>query len=427
MSESKKPKIRFQGFSGEWDINQLYKKIIKIIDFRGRTPKKLGMDWSNEGYLALSALNVKNGFIDKTIVANCGDEVLYNKWMSGSELHKGQVLMTTEAPVGNVAQIPDNEKYILSQRTIAFVVSDEIFNEVFLAILLRSEKVNLKLLALSSGGTAKGVSQKSLQELDISYPKEVDEQVLIGDYFKHIDNLILQKQKKYEKLVKMKSVMLEKMFPVNTIDVPDIRFSSYIEKWNKINLGEMITYTKGYAFQSKEFSDNGIRVIRVTDLSKDSILDEVEKIYINNESVAIYKSYEIEIGDIIVTTVGSRADLRESAVGRPIIVRILDISLLNQNLVKMTSKSGFEAEFIYAQISREEYKIYILNIERGNANQANITIGDLFKFNMLYTSIEEQQKIGNYFKTLDKLISLQEKEIEKLKNIKKSLLEKMFV
>jgi len=116
------PEIRFKGFSEAWEERKLLDNFNRIIDFRGRTPKKIGLDWSDKGYLALSALNVKHGYIDRNIDAHYGNQELYDKWMSGNELHKGQVLFTTEAPMGNVAQVPDDQKYILSQRTIAFEV-----------------------------------------------------------------------------------------------------------------------------------------------------------------------------------------------------------------------------------------------------------------------------------------------------------------
>jgi len=171
MSESKKtiPKRRFKEFENAdaWEQRKLLESVIKVIDFRGRTPKKLGMDWSEDGYLALSALNVKNGYIDESIDAHYGDQELYDKWMTGNELHKGQVLFTTEAPMGNVAQVPDNKRYILSQRTIAFEVDEENITENYLAVILRSPNIFNKLTALSSGGTAKGVSQKSMSELTI--------------------------------------------------------------------------------------------------------------------------------------------------------------------------------------------------------------------------------------------------------------------
>jgi len=121
------PEIRFEGYSKAWTKYSFFDTVAKTIDFRGRTPRKLGMDWSESGYIALSALNVKNGYIDFSAEPNFGSEELYQRWMTGNELRKGQVLFTTEAPMGNVAQVPDNRKYILSQRTIAFNFKEDIW------------------------------------------------------------------------------------------------------------------------------------------------------------------------------------------------------------------------------------------------------------------------------------------------------------
>ena len=117
--------VRFKADDGsdfpDWEEKNFLDCISKIVDFRGRTPLKLGTNWNEEKseYLALSALNVKKGYIDDTVDAHYGNEELYNIWMKGNELYKGQVLFTTEAPMGNVAQVPDDKPYILSQRTIA--------------------------------------------------------------------------------------------------------------------------------------------------------------------------------------------------------------------------------------------------------------------------------------------------------------------
>ena len=206
------PEIRFEGFSGEWEERKLLKNFENIIDFRGRTPKKLGLGWSETGYLALSALNVKNGFIDFNTDANFGDQELYDKWMSGNELHKNQVLFTTEAPMGNVAQIPDDNKYILSQRTIAFEVNTKLIEENFLAVMLRSSSLQTKFVSLSSGGTAQGVSQKSLASVDVVIPKNISEQIEIGSFFKSLDTLLTQHQAQLKKLNNIKQACLEKMF-----------------------------------------------------------------------------------------------------------------------------------------------------------------------------------------------------------------------
>ncbi len=208
----KVPEIRFEDFSEEWKERRLLSNFEKIIDFRGRTPKKLGLDWSESGYLALSALNVKNGFIDFNTNANFGNQELYEKWMSGNELHKNQVLFTTEAPMGNVAQVPDDKKYILSQRTIAFEVNPKLIEENFLAVTLRSPLLQKKLTSLSSGGTAQGVSQKSLATVDTMTPNDITEQKKIGNFFKQIDTLLNQHQSQIKKLNNIKQACLEKMF-----------------------------------------------------------------------------------------------------------------------------------------------------------------------------------------------------------------------
>ena len=213
MEKQKCPEVRFNSFTKGWEQSNFLDNIQNIIDYRGRTPKKLGMDWSKSGYLALSALNVKNGYIDPRIDAHYGDEKLYQKWMSGNELRKGQVLFTTEAPMGNVAQVPDDTGYILSQRTIAFNTEKTKISDNFLAVLLGSPNVFNRLSELCSGGTAKGVSQKSLSTLEVIFPTELNEQERIGNFFQNLDQSIALQEKKLTQTQNLKKAMLEKMFP----------------------------------------------------------------------------------------------------------------------------------------------------------------------------------------------------------------------
>ena len=206
------PEVRFPGFTDAWEQRKFFDNIEKVIDFRGRTPKKLGMEWSAEGYTALSALNVKDGYIDFTADVHYANQDLYDKWMAGNELYKGQVLFTTEAPMGNVAQVPDNRKYVLSQRTIAFNVDKTKVTNDFLAVLLRSQNVQHTLKSLASGGTAQGVSQKSLSQLKVILPINPKEQQEIGNFFNHFDSLIALHQRKLEHLELMKKGLLQQMF-----------------------------------------------------------------------------------------------------------------------------------------------------------------------------------------------------------------------
>lgn len=102
-----------------------------IIDYRGRTPKKLGMNWGGGNIPALSAGNVKQGYIDFEQDCYYGSVELYTKWMKQGATRKNDIIFTTEAPLGNVALIPDDKKYILSQRTVLLQVREGVSN-VFL-------------------------------------------------------------------------------------------------------------------------------------------------------------------------------------------------------------------------------------------------------------------------------------------------------
>lgn len=211
QGEADKPELRMDGFTEAWGVVPLLDTVERIIDFRGRTPKKLGMDWSDSGHLALSANSVKNGFIDFSRDVHYGNDELYSKWMTGRELHEGQVLFTTEAPMGNVARVPDSRKYILSQRVIAFDLKLQSVEESFFAVVLRSPWVFDQLTSLSSGGTAQGISQRSLEQVRIAIPNNLDEQVAVASVFSELDDVIFHEQQYIEKLKQAKTSLLQKM------------------------------------------------------------------------------------------------------------------------------------------------------------------------------------------------------------------------
>ncbi len=94
-----------------WVRGKLGEFLSALFDFRGRTPKKLGMNWGQGSIHALSALNVRMGHIDIRRTKHLGSQDLYERWMTLGDTKEGDILITTEAPLGNVAQIPDNNKY----------------------------------------------------------------------------------------------------------------------------------------------------------------------------------------------------------------------------------------------------------------------------------------------------------------------------
>lgn len=327
------------------------------------------MDWSESGYLALSALNVKDGYIDFSQDVHYGNQELYDKWMSGKELHRGQVLFTTEAPMGNVAQVPDNKGYILSQRTIAFDVEEKILSENFLATLLRTPNVFNDLIALSSGGTAKGVSQKSLSGLDVVIPKNIDEQNKLADYFINLDNLITLHQRKY--LQKKKTSLT----------------------WEQRKLNELLEKYE----DPVDTPHNGYERIGIRSHAKGTFHSFVEP----GKELDTAKMHRVASDKFILNITfaweHAVAITDENDAGKLVSHRFPQFSF-DEKL-----KSHF---FKYLMLDRKFKEHLELSSPGGAGRNRVLKISDMLKYEIKIPSIGEQTKIAKYLDELDHLITL---------------------
>jgi len=151
----------------------------KLMDFRGRTPKKLGMDWGGE-IPALSALNVRKGSIDLERTKHFGSEKLFETWMTQGATQKGDVLITSEAPLGNIAQIPDDRKFILSQRVILLRPFETLLDPRFLALQMSSPRFQGELAANDSGTTVRGIQQQKLIKILTIIPPLAEQKRIVS-------------------------------------------------------------------------------------------------------------------------------------------------------------------------------------------------------------------------------------------------------
>lgn len=193
----------------EWEVIDFFEFVDKIIDFRGRTPKKLGLEWGDGNILALSANNVRMGKIDFQSENYFASDELYEKWMLGNELEKNDLLMTMEAPLGNVALVPDENKYILSQRVVA-LKTKEYINNRFMLYMIMSDIVQRQLDALSTGTTAKGINQKNLAKVKVIIPS-LKEQQKIAQIISSVDSQIEEYQNKKTKLEELKKGLMQQL------------------------------------------------------------------------------------------------------------------------------------------------------------------------------------------------------------------------
>lgn len=153
-----------------WEVLELEKTTSAIIDHRGKTPKKMGSDWAESGYSAVSAKNIKAGKLVRKDTIRFVDQALYEKWMS-DKLQKGDLLMTSEAPLGEKLYLAKRFKWVLSQRLFALRANEKI-SGVFLYHWLNTATAKADLDGRASGTTVQGIRQSELRKIKVLIPSK---------------------------------------------------------------------------------------------------------------------------------------------------------------------------------------------------------------------------------------------------------------
>lgn len=163
-----------------------------VIDYRGKTPKKLGGDWSEAGYKALSAKNIKTGRIVQPDTIRYVDEEMYRKWMK-EEVQRGDILITSEAPFGQILFWDSDEKIVLSQRLFCVRIKPE-YDARFIYYYMTTAEFQGELDGRATGTTVVGLRQPELMKCIIHCP-EIQEQKAISAILSSIDAKILANEK----------------------------------------------------------------------------------------------------------------------------------------------------------------------------------------------------------------------------------------
>ena len=241
------------------------------------------------------------------------------------------------------------------------------------------------------------------------------EQKSIGDFLTTLDHLITLHQRKYDKLQVLKKAMLEKMFPKNGSSVPEIRFKGFTDAWEQRKLTEFVEFFSGLTYTPNDVQENGTLVLRSSNVSNGEVVN-ADNVYVNPQVV---NSENVKVGDIVVVVRnGSRSLIGKHA----------QIKAFMPNTVIGAFMTGIRSEcpeFTNALLNTSRFEEEIAMNMGATINQIT---GYMFsKMEFKVPCLDEQKKIGEYFEKLDNLITLHQRELEKLQNIKKSMLEKMFV
>ena len=232
-------------------------------------------------------------------------------------------------------------------------------------------------------------------------PLSAEEQEAIGQIFLKLDNLITLHQRKYEKFVNIKKALLEKMFPQGDEKVPRIRFKGFTDAWEQRKLGEISRTTIGeFVIRTKQ-NDNS-----------------PYPVYNGGTSfTGFYEEFNNEGNKIVVSARGANAGF----------VNVVKTRYWAGNScysVDLLDKIHFDTDFIYHEMKRTQSR-FLDNQQAANIPSVSKT--DVEKFNIDLPQVDEQKRISKFFDQIDNLITLHQRQVEKLKNIKSALLEKMFV
>ena len=300
-------------------------------------------------------------------------------------------------------------------------------------VLLSNEVKANQMIAEALNSVAKGyvsyvgnpkLMNNVMADIVIQIPTQAEEREQLSSFFAKLDNLITLHQRKFEKLTNVKKSMLEKMFPQNGSSYPEIRFKGFTDPWEQRKLGdisEIKTGPFGSTLHADDYVSDGTPII-TTEHFKTGALPR-SKNGLPQVSDSDYKrltAYTLDDGDIVFSRVGS-VDINA------LITPFQSNWLFSGRVLRVRPQTNISSQFLHTRLETESIKTDIRTRAVGQTMPSINT--EILKTTplVLPSSAAEQEQIGSYFAALDNLITLHQRELEKLQNIKKSMLEKMFV
>ena len=256
------------------------------------------------------------------------------------------------------------------------------------------------------------VKYSTLCQLIFLMPKGMGEKKQIGAFFDRLDSLITLHQRKYDKLCVLKKSMLDKMFPKGGSLYPEIRFAGFTDPWEQRKLGELTeSYSGGTpAAGESEFYGGSIPFIRSAEIAAEST-----ELFLTEKGYESSSARMVKPGDVLYALYGATSG--EVAVSR-------QKGAINQAILAILPRDDCDARYITAWLRKQKGYIVTTYLQGGQGNLSGVIVKNLEVF---IPSLPEQQKIGFMLSHLDSLITLHQRKLELLRNIKKSMLDKMFV
>ena len=417
QDNEKKPALRFKGFTDPWEQRKLA-ELTKIIT----TGKSVNSDEGEVSDGDIGVLKTSCVSYDRFNPSESKPVVKSEQQLVKCAVEKDSVIvsrMNTPERVGACGYVStDFPNLFLPDRLWKLKFQDTV-DTYFVYMMLVSSAYKEKITSMASGtsGSMYNIPKETFLNLQLVIPAKIDEQKQLGRILKKIDSLITLHQRKYEKLVNIKKSMLDKMFPKNGASVPEIRFKGFTDPWEQRKLGEIAKEV----VRNDPASDAPIMMIT----AGNGFIEQSDRYAFNNAGESLKKYILLERGELAYNHGASKL--------RPY-----------GSCFALTTVEKARIPFVYHCFSVEKSNPEFLSIELNGANVENqlrkivssgarmdgllnIAYSEYTEVTVQLPKKEEQDWIAKFFKHLDTLITLHQRKLEKLQNIKKSCLEKMFV
>lgn len=411
---SNTPKIRFSGFTEDWEQRKLIDLVDVLDGDRGKNyPTSDDFDISGHT-LFLNASNVTNdGFLfqDNQFIT----EEKSNS-MGNGKLEEDDIVVTSRGSLGHIAwynaDISSFVPYARINSGMLILRNKEEIETEYLYHFMKSSKGQSQISFISFGSAQPQLTKKGVEDLEVILPTRRDEQVQLGHYFSNLDHLITLHQRKYDDTKLLKKYMLQKMFPQNVQKVPEIRFSGFTGDWEQRKLGELgeiMTGSTPSTSKSEYYSEEGIPWVTPTDINALTISDTQKKLSEKGMKVGRV----VPANTILCTCIAS--------IGKNALLTVK--GSFNQQINSLTPSAENDSYFLLTESELWSEKMKRMAAS-GTMQIVNKT--EFSELDTMVPSLDEQKIIGLYFRNLDHLITLHQRKCDELKELKKYMLQNMF-
>ena len=409
MSKEKRrvPKLRFPGFTEDWEQRKLGDLLILLKDGSHGTHKN-----TDAGVYLLSAKNIKNGRInimpDDRIISWDDYNVIHKNY----ELQIGDILLTIVGSIGETA-IFNLKTKVTFQRSVAFLRPNSNLNNGFLYTLINTDRFQNQLQTKQVVSAQPGIYLGDLATIDITYPKNILEQEKIYNIFREIENSITLHQRKLDNLKLKKKALLQKLFPKNGERYPELRFPGFTDAWEQRKLATLYK-------RVNERNDGTLGRDKWISVAK-MYFQDPDKVQSNNLDT---RTYVMKIGDIAFEGHPNN----EFKFGR-FVLNDIGTGIISELFPIYRPITEYDIDFWkYAiQLERIMGPIFAKSITSSGNSSNKLDHNHFLNQELLVPNIDEQKQIGSLLSLVTKIITLHQRKLDHLQLQKKALLQQMFV